>query len=146
MSTLAKARRAFGSLRRLVLLAISVLGNGAVLAATSECSKKSSPAIVFVSVLLLCAGATALAVAAVRAADSTVRRVLLELVMLAACLMVVETGVVLWRPDPENARAIRREIAEKLGVPFDARTNAQIVEEMRSEGFDALPGIGRTWP
>lgn len=145
MSTLAKARLALGSLSRPVLLAVSVLGNGAVLAATSQWSQKYPPAIVFVSVLLLCAGATAVAVAAVRAADSTVRRILLELMMLAACLVVVEAGVVLWRPDPENASAIRRETAAKLGVPFDSRTNAQVVEEMRSEGIDALPGIGRTW-
>jgi hypothetical protein len=37
-------------------------------------------------------------------------------------------------------------VADKLGVPFDLRTKSEVLDELRAQGSDALPGISLGWP
>jgi hypothetical protein len=96
--------------------------------------------------------ASVLALAAFCAKAPLAKRLALESLMFGFALLTAEFLVVAMRPGSWSADAVARKslqsegVAAKLGIHFDSRTATEVVQELRSEGVDALPGIGRGWP
>jgi hypothetical protein len=73
-----------------------------------------------------------------------VSRLAAEVALLGAVLVTVEVAVIATRP--ANSRAYARDrAAAQLGLPFDMRSSSAVVESLRVQGVEALPGIGRDW-
>lgn len=92
------------------------------------------------------AGAIALVYVALRLWDSAVQKIALELSILGVSLIAVEALIAVWAPDIPSSQLVRKQVADKLGVPFDIRSVSDVVAQLRGQGIDALPGISREWP
>jgi len=95
--------------------------------------------------------ALGLVFAALRAKAPVAQRLALEIVTLVFVLIAVEFCIISVRPATWTADPVAREslqsegFATKLGIDFDSRTASEVVNDLRAEGVDALPGIGRGW-
>jgi hypothetical protein len=90
--------------------------------------------------------ALALAYLAIRGRRSVAQRIAAELLAFGIILVAVEVSIVAWTPDPEDARALRQHAAKKLNLAFDTRSVSEVVQDLRREGVDVLPGISGHWP
>jgi hypothetical protein len=97
--------------------------------------------------LAAAAGALGLGLAyvAVFAQWHVVRRIGIEIVALAAVLLLVETAMALFLPPPDDRAAQRRHAASRLGIDFDERSRSEVVADLRRDGVDAYPGTGSSW-
>jgi hypothetical protein len=91
-------------------------------------------------------GAVALAYVALRKSDHVRLLVAGEIVMIVVSLLVVEVLIAVFAPQTPSPQIARARVAKKLGAPFDLRTKSDVVDELRTQGVDALPGISLGWP
>ena len=84
---------------------------------------------------------------AIRASAPVVKRVAMELSFFAFALIVAETILLgrapeRWSDDPLVQQIVLRERAARAnGVAYDARLRADVVDDLRSRGLDAVPGF-----
>jgi hypothetical protein len=71
------------------------------------------------------------------------QRLVLELVLLALCIPVVEAGLTAVAWNSPSAAIHRFDTAAKLGIPFDHRDKSQVVDDLRAQGIEAYPGMPR---
>jgi hypothetical protein len=69
-----------------------------------------------------------------------------EIVMIGVSLLVVEFLIASFAPDNPSRQSERMKTAYRLGIPFDARTKSMVIEQMRDQGEEVLPGMSRDWP
>lgn len=140
-----------GLLVRTALLAVAA-GCGAIAAYRAIYWFKVLHAPVALLLLVLGLGAGfAFAALALRAQFATAKRVFYELGLLGAVLCVAELLIINASPQIWTSNiAARKQLvlqaaARRLGAHFDTRSISEVVEDLRSEGIDALPGVGRSW-
>jgi hypothetical protein len=73
-------------------------------------------------------------------------RLISEAAILALSLIVVEALTSIWVTEIQSVQRTLQNAAEKLGVPFDARSMSELVTQLRESGVDAVPGLSREWP
>jgi hypothetical protein len=101
---------------------------------------------------LVSATSCIVAVVAVRATSTLVKRMAWETLALAAGLVCAELIVVAslptrWSEDVRlQASLTIKQATRTLRIDYDERTPSEVVEALRLSGVDALPGIGRGWP
>jgi hypothetical protein len=82
---------------------------------------------------------------------AVVGRLIIEMALLGAVLITAEALVVAAKPHTWTRNAavqkeiLRQRAAERMGVSFDTRSISAVVDSLRTEGVNALPGIGRGW-
>ncbi len=74
-----------------------------------------------------------------------IRRIGIEVAVIAAVLVLVEAAIALFLPSSEDRLAQRIHAAGRLGMPFDERSRSEVVAGLRQAGVDAYPGTGSTW-
>jgi len=100
----------------------------------------------FIVVGALAGAAFALGYSAMRLRASAVTRIARELLMVGMSLMVVEFLIAAVAPDNPSRQMERMWTAHRLGIPFDPRTKSMVIEQLREQGEEVLPGISRDWP
>jgi hypothetical protein len=131
---------------RVILLATSLMCAAALaLLAARNRAQLFTPVWLQV-VLFLTLAAAALAYMALRKSANARRLVAIEIVMVVVSLLAVETLIAVFEPQTPSQQMTRARIADKLGVAFDLRTKSEVVDELRAQGTDALPGISLGWP
>ena len=114
----------------------------AAIRATECCSRVADPrAAEMFGALVLGIAFSSIALLARR---PLVSRVAGEVALLAAVLVTVEVAVTATRPANGRTYA-RHHAAVRLGLPFDLRSISEVVESLRAQGVEALPGIERGW-
>jgi hypothetical protein len=94
----------------------------------------------------LAGAAGALGYAAVRLRATVATRIARELIMVGASLLVVEFLIAIVAPDNPSRQMERMRTAHRLGIAFDPRTKSMVIEQLRQQGEEVLPGISRDWP
>ncbi len=97
-------------------------------------------------VLFFAVAGAALAYVALRKSANARRLVAVEIVMVVVALLAVETLIAVFAPQTPSQQMTRARVADKLGAPFDLRTKSEVIDELRAQGTDALPGISLGWP
>jgi hypothetical protein len=90
--------------------------------------------------------AIALGYSAMRLRGTAATRIARELIMVGASLLVVEFLIAAVAPDNPSRQMERMRTAHRLGIPFDSRTKSMVIEQLREQGEEVLPGISRDWP
>src|SRR5215470_18615979 len=90
--------------------------------------------------------AVTLACVARRLSSGAVARVAREIVMIGISLLVVESLIAVVAPDNPSRQIERMQRAKRLGIAFDSRTKSMVIEDMRNQGEEVLPGMSRDWP
>lgn len=93
----------------------------------------------------LSGAALALGYVALKSRAAIVIRIARELLLVGACLLVVEFLIAALAPDGPSRQIERMKTARRLGIPFDSRTKSMVIEQMAEQGKDILPGISRDW-
>lgn len=88
----------------------------------------------------------AIGISALRLGPSGAMRVTCEIGALLGALLAAELIIRIVAPLPASSQQERKWDADRLGVPFDARSKSDVLAELRARGIDALPGITREWP
>jgi hypothetical protein len=100
----------------------------------------------FIVVGTLAGAALVLGYSALRLRAFAATRVARELVMVAVSILVVEFLIAAVAPDNPSRQMERMRTAHRLGIPFDPRTKSMVIEHLREQGEEVLPGISRDWP
>src|SRR6185312_8721793 len=108
--------------------------------------KAYTPLGASVMILVPLLAAVAFGYVAVRASRSGVVRVARELIVFGFTLLAVEALIAVWSPEAATPQITRARAAHKLGLPFDLRTKTEVIQDLRSRGVDAMPGMSREWP
>lgn len=127
------------------LLAMSLAGAAVLAVRVPQWSEKYTIASAALLIVTLAALTAVLAYVGLRGTEVAVRRTLLELGALGITLLALELAVALWKPDESDRLLYDRRVAERLDIPFDARRLSKVVLDLRRQGIDAYPGIGRQW-
>lgn len=136
----------FSWLSRTILLGTSVMC-AAVLALLAARNRAQLFTPVWLQIVLfLAVGAAALGYVALRKSAVARRLIAVEIVMVVVSLLAIETLIAVFAPQTPSQQMTRARVADKLGVPFDLRTKSEVVDELRAQGSDALPGISLGWP
>ena len=67
--------------------------------------------------------------------------IVLSTVVIIICLYIVEALLVYFKLDPVESISIKVDKAKELGIVYDSRTKLQAVEDMISDGIDAVPTV-----
>jgi hypothetical protein len=94
----------------------------------------------------LAGAAVSLGYVARRLPTTGATRVAREIVMIGVSLLVVEFLIASFAPDNPSRQSERMKTAYRLRIPFDARTKSMVIEQMRDQGEEVLPGMSRDWP
>ena len=140
-----QARSLFIACGRAILVAVSLLCVYVLALQISGWRHGFAIAGALAQVLVLTALASGSGYLAVRGRGATIKRVVCEVAALAVVLVAVELATVAWTPNPKDSQALRQRAASRLGLPFDSRDVSEVVRDLRSEGVDALPGLGFDW-
>jgi len=133
------------TLARLGLLALSVV----LAAAGALVLVRLADYTLFGSIVLIGTvggAALVLAYSAIWLRASVMTRIARELIMIGVSLLVAEFLIAWVAPDSSSRQVERMRVAHRLGIPFDPRTRSMVIEQMREQGEEVLPGISRDWP
>jgi hypothetical protein len=106
----------------------------------------SAPAAVAIAAGMLLGATGVFGYLAFALSDRAIKLVARELVVAGASLLLLDLAITVFAPDTPNVQLKRKRVAEKLGVPFDARSKTEVVSALREQGIDAYPGMSREWP
>jgi hypothetical protein len=143
---MAKTRTPLARLASLGLwgLCAGSLGLLALLVLTGRLAAMPAEAAAF-AVALPLGIAAASGYSALRLSSVGVVRVAFEIGGLIGALLLAEVTLRIVAPAAPSNQHARQADAAKLGLPFDIRTKSEVVDELRSQGIDAFPGMSREW-
>ena len=130
---------------RAALLVVSLICAAAIPFLGNHWTDRYASFGAIVQVAMLSAVALGLAYTALRRDEAVNRWRVRELALLGVSLVSVEACDCRSESDPASRQLAREKVAETLGIPFDSRTVSQVVDQLRLQGMDALPGIGARW-
>lgn len=136
----------FGWLSRTILLGTGTLCMAALaLLAARNGAQLFTPQWLAI-LLFLAVAAAALGYVAFRKSANARLLVAIEIVMVVVSLLAIESLIAVFEPQTPSQQITRARVAAKLGVAFDLRTKSEVVDELRAQGTEALPGMSLGWP